>query len=313
VGSSIAIAFDVDCRRRGFIVDWLNYHHLLNFWLVAREGGIQPASRVLHVSPASVSIQVRQLERTLGVKLFEKQGRRLVLTGMGELVADYADDIFQTGRELMETVKGNPAGRPMVLRVGVADVMPKLVAFQLLHRAFREELPIRLVCHEGEMSRLMADLAIHKLDLVLSDSGLPASSRIRAYSNLLGESEVVLVGSQELVGRYRNGFPGSLDKAPMLLPTENNVLRAGLEQWFDQQGIQPTVIAEFADSAMLKIAGRHGLGFFAVPELILDEVTTMYSVQRLGAVSGVMERFFALSVDRKQRHPALAAIIKSSS
>jgi len=295
--------------KKGFFMDWLNYHQLHNFWLVARQGGIQPASQLLHVSPASVSIQVRLLERSLGVKLFEKQGRRLVLTGMGELVADYADNIFQTGRELLETIKGNPAGRPMVLRVGVADVMPKLVAFQFLQRAFCEELPIRLVCHEGEMSRLVADLAIHKLDLVLSDNSLPPNSRIRAYSSLLGESEVVFVGNRELVAKYAKGFPGSLDNAPMLLPTENNALRSGLERWFDQQKIRPTVIAEFADSAMLKLAGSHGLGLFAVPKVILNEVTNIYSVQKLGPVNGVTEKFFALSLERRQRHPALAAIM----
>lgn len=290
-------------------MDWLNYHHLLNFWLVARQGGVQPASRVLHVSPASVSIQVRQLERTLGVKLFEKHGRRLVLTGTGELVAEYADEIFRTGRELMETIKGTPGGRPMVLRVGVADVMPKIVAFQLLQKAFREEQPIRLICQEGEMSRLMADLAIHKLDLVLSDSSLPAGSRIKAFSSLLGQSEVVMVGSPDLVSQYGSGFPRSLNRAPVLLPTENNALRSALEQWFDQHGIHPAIIAEFADSAMLKVAGRSGLGLFAVPEVILDEVIAMYGVQKLGAVNGVVERFYALSVERKQRHPALTAIL----
>jgi LysR family transcriptional regulator, transcriptional activator of nhaA len=290
-------------------MDWLNYHQLLNFWLVARKGGLRPASEVLHVSPASVSIQVRKLEASLEVKLFEKQGRRLVLTATGETVAGYADEIFSTGRELMEMVKGQPSNRPMILRVGVADVMPKLVAFRLMQRALTGQYSVRLICQEAEMSRLLADLAIHRLDLVLSDSAPDPNLRINARSKLLVESDVYIVGSKMLVERYRCGFPGSLNEAPMLLPTENNVLRHRLQQWFDKTGIQPRVVAEFADSAMLKIAGRQGLGVLSVPEIILEEVSMMYSLQVLGPVQGVRERYYAVSVHRKLKHPALNNIL----
>ena len=188
-------------------MDWLNYHQLLNFWLVAREGSVLRASELLHVTPSSVSIQIRQLERACGTKLLQKQGRGLVLTEMGEEVAGYASEIFAKGRELMDLVKGRPVGRPLELRVGIRDVMPKLVAFQLLKPALELEPPVRLVCQEGEMSQLISDLAIHKLDMVLSDIALDPLYKVQAYSHRLGESDVVVVGIRDLARRYRRGFP----------------------------------------------------------------------------------------------------------
>ncbi len=289
-------------------MDWLNYHHLLNFWLVAREGSVQKASEALHVTPASVSIQVRQLEKALGVKLFRKQGRGLILTDMGEQVADYASDIFATGRELMEMIKGRPAGRPMELRVGIRDVMPKLVAFQLLQPALQLNQPIRLVCQEGDMGQLVSDLAIHKLDLVLSDTALDPLYKVQAFSHRLGESNVVIVGTADLVEKYGANFPDSLDGAPFLLPTDTSVLRRAMDQWFSDRHLTPLIQAEFADSAMLKIAGRHGMGLFAIPECILADVSHIYGLQSVGTVEGVREQFYAVSVDRKVRHPAVAAI-----
>ncbi len=187
-------------------MDWLNYHHLLNFWLVAREGTVQRASELLHVTPASVSIQIRQLERSLGVKLFRKQGRGLALTEMGEQVATYASEIFASGRELMEMVKGRPVGRPLELRVGIREVMPKLVAFQLLQPALQLDQPVRLVCQEGDMSELIADLAIHKLDVVLSDTALDSLYRVQAHSHRLGSSSVTIVAVRDLAEKYRRGF-----------------------------------------------------------------------------------------------------------
>ncbi|MCG8651252.1 MAG: LysR family transcriptional regulator [Pirellulales bacterium] len=289
-------------------MDWLNYHHLLNFWLVAREGSVQRASEVLHVTPASVSVQVRQLERALGVKLFQKQGRGLVLTEMGQQVADYASEIFATGRELMEMVKGRPVGRPLELRVGIRDVMPKLVAFQFLRPALELEQPVRLICHEGEMPQLISDLAIHKLDVVLSDTALDPLYKVQAYSHRLGESDVVIVGTRELARKYRRNFPASLDGAPFLLPTDNSVLRRAMDQWFAGHGVTPIIQGEFADSAMLKIAGRQGLGLFAIPATIQEDAQKIYSLQHVGDVNGVREQFFAVSVERKLKHPAVVAI-----
>jgi LysR family transcriptional activator of nhaA len=199
-------------------VDWLNYHHLLNFWLVVREGSVQRASELLYVSPASVSVQVKQLEQSLGLKLLRKQGRGLVPTEMGEEVAKYAAKIFSTGREMMEMIKSNPDGKPQELRVGIRDVMPKLVAFRLLQPALELDTPIRLVCHEGHMSQLVADLVIHKLDVILTDTALDPLYKVQAYSHRLGESSVVIMGTKELAKKYKSGFPSSLDGAPFLLP-----------------------------------------------------------------------------------------------
>lgn len=289
-------------------MDWLNYHQLLNFWLVAREGSVQRASELLHVTPSSVSIQIRQLERAFGAKLFKKQGRGLALTEMGQQVSVYASEIFAKGRELMELVKGRPAGKPLELRVGVRDIMPKLVAFRLLQPALELDQPVRLICQEGEMSQLVSDLAIHKLDVVLSDIALDPLYKIQAYSHRLGESEVVVVGTKTLAKRYRRDFPSSLDGAPFLLPTENSALRRQMDRWFSDLNLVPTVCGEFADSAMMKIAGVNGLGLLAIPSMIEAEVQKIYGLQRVGGAAGVLEQFFAVSVERKIKHAGVLAI-----
>ncbi len=289
-------------------MEWLNYHHLLNFWLVAREGTVQRASEVLHVTPASVSVQVRQLERSLGVRLFKKQGRGLVLTEMGEQVAAYANEIFATGRELIEMVRGRPLGRPLELRVGIREVMPKLVAFRLLQPALELTQPVRLVCQEGDMSELIADLAIHKLDIVLTDTALDSLYRVQAHSHRLGSSNVAIVATKDLAEKYRRGFPNSLDGAPFLFPTDVSVLRRHLDRWFNDLGITPIIRGEFADSAMIKIAGRSGMGLFAVPTIIEEEVKKLYGLYRVGLASGIEEHFYAVSVERKIKHPGVLAI-----
>jgi|SRR6056297_1065357 len=292
----------------GVGVDWLNYHHLLNFWLVAREGSVQKASEMLHVTPASVSVQVKQLERALNVQLLKKQGRGIALTEMGEQVAEYAAEIFSTGRELMEMVKGRPVGRPLELRVGIRDVMPKLVAFQLLQPALCLPQSVRLICQEGEMSKLVADLAIHKLDVILSDTALDPLYKVQAYSHRLGRSDVIIVGTKELAKKYHRRFPESLDGAPFLLPTENSILRRAMDQWFSDLRLTPNIKGEFADSAMLKIAGRQGLGLFAIPKRIQEDVTNIYGLHEVGLADGVQEQYYAVSIDRKLKHPAVIAI-----
>jgi LysR family transcriptional activator of nhaA len=292
-------------------MDWLNYHHLLNFWMVAREGSVQRASQMLHVTPASVSVQVRQLEKSLGVKLFAKQGRGLVLTEMGKEVLEYAEEIFSTGRELLDMVKGKPIGKPLELRVGIRDVMPKLVAYQLLQPAIVGDQSMRLICHEGKMADLVADLAIHKLDVVLSDTALDPLYRVQAHSYRLGSSEVSIVGVMDLVKKYRSGFPDSLDEAPFLLPTRETVLRRHLDRWFTEIDIEPAIRGEFADSAMLKIAGRCGLGLFAIPSIVEDEVKKLYGLVSLGRVPGIQEQFFAVSIERRIKHPGVLAICKN--
>ncbi len=289
-------------------MDWLNYHHLLYFWTVAHEGGVTSAARILHLTPATLSTQIRDLEKSLGVKLFRKEGRTLALTEMGQSVMEYADDIFSTGKELMEMVRGRPSGSPLILRVGVKDVMPKLVAYKFLEPAMRLEPKTRLVCHEGDIDMLVASLSIHRLDLILSDTPLNPSMKVRAYSHLLGESTVEFMGTRELVAKFKKGYPGSLERAPMLLPLNNTVLRRSLDQWFSGNSLHPEICGEFEDSAMLKIAGQCGAGLMPVPSLIATEVKAMYRVESLGVAEGVLERFYAISVERKLKHPAVVAI-----
>jgi LysR family transcriptional activator of nhaA len=289
-------------------MNWLNYHHLQYFWAVSQEGSVAKASEKLHVTPATISIQLRDLEKSLGVKLFRKAGRGLVLTEMGMAVQSYANDIFATGQELLDMVHGRPVGGPMVLRVGIKDVMPKLVAYQLLEPTLRMSGDVRLLCYEGDITKLTSDLAIHKLDVVLSDTPIDPTMKVRAYSHLLGESEVVLVGTKALAKKIRIGFPGSLDGSPVLLPMRNSVLRRSLDYWFEVNQVYPKIVAEFEDSAMLKAMGKAGVGVFFVAKTICKAVEEMYGVELIAAIPDVSEKFYALSVERKVKHPAVLAI-----
>ena len=289
-------------------MNWLNYHHLQYFWAVSQEGSVARASEKLHVTPATISIQLRDLEKHLGVKLFRKAGRGLALTEMGTAVQSYANDIFATGQELLDMVHGRPVGGPILFRVGIKDVMPKLIAYQLLEPTLQITEDVRLSCHEGDVSRLIADLAIHKLDVVLSDTPIDPLMKVRAYSHLLGESDVVFVGTKELAKAVRKDFPGSLNSVPILLPMRNTVLRRSLDNWFDENQIRPRIRGEFEDSAMMKIMGKAGVGIFPVTAVISEEVQDMYRVEMIAKIPGVTERFYALSVERKIKHPAILAI-----
>ena len=230
---------------------------------------------------------------------------------MGKEVLEYAEEIFSTGRELLDMVKGKPIGKPLELRVGIRDVMPKLVAYQLLQPALSKDESMRLVCHEGKMADLVADLAIHKLDVVLSDTALDPLYRVQAHSYKLGSSEVSIVGIPDLVKRYRSGFPKSLHGAPFLLPTKETVLRRQLDRWFTESEITPLIRGEFADSAMLKIAGRNGLGLFAVPSIVEEEIRKLYGLTSIGRIDGIHEQFFAVSIERRIKHPGVLAICKA--
>ncbi len=293
-------------------MEWLNYHHLLYFWLVAREGSLARASAELRLAPSTVSGQIRSLEQSLGEKLFARSGRRLVLTEMGRVVFRYAEEIFTLGRELRDAVKGRPAGRPLSLAVGVADVVPKLVARRLLEPALELAEPVRLVCREDKPDRLLAELAVHDLDVVLSDAPVGPSIRIRAFNHLLGECGVVLFGTAKLAAAHRRNFPKSLDGAPVVLPTENTTLRRALDQWFAARGLRPRVVGEFEDSALLKVFGQVGMGLFPVSSVIADEVQRQYRVRPVGRLDGVRERFYAISVERRLKHPAVIAISEAA-
>ncbi len=289
-------------------MDWLNYHHLHYFWVVAREGSVTAACDILHLSQPTISGQIRELERAMKTPLFEKCGRGLALTEAGRVVFRYAEEIFGLGRELMDVVSGRPVGQPVRLRVGVVDVMPKLIAHLLVEPALRLPEPVRVVCTEGKLDRLAAELTIHELDVVLSDSPLPPSVRAKVYTHQLGECGVVIVGTPKLAETYKAGFPRSLDGAPFLLPTEGSVLRRSLDQWFDSQDIRPEVRGEFEDSALLKTFGRSGEGVYAIPSVVERDVRRHYGARRIGRAKGLRERFYAVSVERKLKHPAVVAI-----
>jgi LysR family transcriptional regulator, transcriptional activator of nhaA len=289
-------------------MEWLNYHHLLYFWTVARLGGVARASEDLRLTQATVSAQLKSLEASLGEKLFRKSGRRLTLTETGKLVFRYADEIFSLGQEMLGTLKGRPEGSLARLNVGVTDVVPKLVAYQLIEPALKLKDAYRIVCREGTNEELLPALAVHDLDVVLTDAPIGRELNVKAFHHLLGECGVLLFANAGLAATYRRNFPGSLDVAPFLLPTRNTNLRRSLDQWFDQRGIQPKIIAEFEDNALLMAFGQHGVGIFAAPAVIRREVETKYDVKVIGEVSGVHERFYAVSLDRKLRHPAVLAI-----
>lgn len=293
-------------------MEWLNYHHLLYFWLVAREGSLASASATLRLAPSTVSGQIRSLEESLGEKLFARSGRRLVLTEMGRVVFRYAEEIFTLGRELRDAVKGRPMGKPLSLVVGLAGVVPKLVALRLLEPALRLSEPVRLVCREDRPERLLAELAVHDLDVVISDGPVAPSVSIRAFSHLLGECDVVFFATPELAAAHRRRFPKSLDGAPMLLPTENTALRRSLDNWFAARGLRPKVVGEFEDSALIKVFGQQGIGIFPAPSVIADEVRRQYQVRPVGHADQVRERFYAISVERRLKHPAVVAIMEEA-
>lgn len=292
-------------------MDWLNYHHLLYFYVTAREGSIVKASAVLNLTPPTISGQISALEESLGEKLFEKSGRGLALTEMGKVVLGYADEIFALGSELRETLRGRPTGRRPRLVVGIADVVPKLVAFRLIEPAFRLPQQIEVVCEEDHSQALLGALAAHQLDLVISDAPLPAGAAVKAYSHLLGDSAIALFGAAGLAKQYRRDFPASLDGAPLLLPARGTEVRRRLEHFFDSADIRPQVVAEFADSALMKICGQAGLGLFPAPVAIARPVEQQYEVVRVGTFDDVRERFYVISPERKIRHPAVAAITES--
>lgn len=290
----------------------LNYHHLKLFWAVAHEGNLTRASAKLHLTPQTVSGQIRVLEAALGEKLFRRSGRGLVLTEIGHVALVHADEIFSIGRELLETLRGQPTGRPLKLVVGIADVLPKLVVHRLIKPALHLKEPVRIVCREGTSERLLADLAIQGLDVVLSDSPLAPSVRVRAYNHELGRCGVTFMARPELASRLREGFPRSLDGAPVLLPSEDARLRRELDGWFSACGVQPVVAGEFEDRALLKVFGQAGAGFFVVPGVIADEVMRKYEVQPIGATNDVSEHFYAISVERRVQHPGVVAICEAA-
>ncbi len=289
---------------------WLNYHHLLYFWTVVREGGVVRAAERLRLAQPTVSSQVRALEAALGERLFIRSGRRLVPTDVGQVVYRYADEIFSLGRELVDTVHGRGEHRPARLVVGVADALSKLIAYRLVAPVLALPGPIRVVCREGSTEKLLAQLALHEVDVVLSDTPVPPTVRVRAYNHLLGECGLTFFAAPLAARRLRRRFPASLEGQPFLLPGEGSVLRRQLEDWLQQAGIRPAVVGEFDDPALMKVFGENGAGAFAAASAIEPEIRRQYRVVPIGRVESVRQQFYAISAERRLKHPAVAVIVE---
>ena len=293
-------------------MDWLNYHHLLYFWSVAKHGTMTKACEELRLAQPTISGQIGQLENTLGEKLFIRTGRRLALTEMGQLVFKYAEDIFSTGQELMNTVKGQANGHPARLVVGISDAVPKPLATQLLKSALKLYRPTRLICQEDKFRQLLTDLMAHRSDLVIADTPTPSSVKEHTYSHPLGESGVTLFATSKLATQYRRGFPQSLTGAPLLLPTSNAVLRRLVDQWLVNHGLRPNLVGEFDDSATLKAFGQDGYGIFPGVSVIEKEICRQYRVQVVGQLDNLKQHFYAITVERRLKHPAVLALVRSA-
>jgi LysR family transcriptional activator of nhaA len=290
----------------------LNLKHLRYFWAVASHGSIARAAAMLHLTPQTISGQLRELESQVGAKLFAKTGRSLALTDTGRLVFSYADEMFRIGEELNDVLAGRTPGGGLTLNVGVAMVVPKLLAHRVLAPALTMEEPVHLKCVERPLTNLLADLSVHKLDLVLTDSPLSPALNIRAYNHLLGETPSVFCAARTDAARWRDGFPHSLDGAPMLMPSSHSALRRGLEQWLERSGVKPRVVAEIEDRALMKTFGEAGAGVFTVPQAVEDDVLQKYDVAVIGRTDEVTERYYAISAERRIKHPAVSAITEQA-
>ena len=289
-------------------MEWLNYHHLRYFWTVARKGGVRKAAEELHISQPSISAQLRLLEESLGQKLFRRSGRNLVLTETGQLVLDYADEIFSAGRELMNAVKQRPGKHPVRVNIGLTDAFPKLIAFQILRAAFRSEAAVHMICREGEIGPLVSHLQAHRLDIVLADE--PASSALKAktFNHRLGRSGVTFCAVPSLAAKLRRNFPQSLDGAPALLPTQNMGMRAALETWFDSKAIRPRLVGEFEDSALMEVCSTGGRGFTAVHTIVDRAALKHFGLRVIARVDECGTDFYAITAERRVKHPAAVAI-----
>lgn len=290
----------------------LNFQHLYYFWIVAREGGISRACDTLDVSPSTVSAQISQLQQSLEVKLFHRVGRNIRLTDVGHVAFRYAEEIFTLGNEMTHAIHGWHTEGPVLLQVGIADAVPKLVATRLLHPALRELPELKLMCREARPDRLMAELALHHLDMLLLDSPLDAGSPVRAYSRPLAEWPLAIYGIPDLVAEGIDDFPGSLESAPLLVPTAGSAIRRQVDRFFEDHGIQSRIVGEFEDSALMKSFSELGAGFFPAPAGLSEELERQHGVVQLGVLDQYKVSYFAITVERHLQHPGVAAICRTS-
>jgi LysR family transcriptional activator of nhaA len=290
----------------------LNYKHLRYFWTVAKLGSIARASEQLHLTPQSISGQLGELETSLGVQLFRRVGRGLELTEMGHQIFANTENIFTLGNEIVDMAQAQTGKRTFPFRVGIADSVPKMLAYHVVEPALRGETPVRLICREGQLAVLLAEMAVHRLDLVIADRPMPTQLNVRAYNHLLGESDLTVFGAPVLTRTLKGRFPRNITTAPFLLPGQDAAIRPGLMAWFETNAIHPVVVGEFDDSALLKSFGQAGSGLFAAPTSIADFVVRHYGVKPLGRIESVKEQLYAITTERRLKHPAILAVINTS-
>ncbi|MCO8309150.1 transcriptional activator NhaR [Pseudomonas mandelii] len=290
----------------------LNYRQLHYFWVVAKTGSIVRACEQLNLTPQTISGQISLLEQTYGIELFRRVGRQLELTEAGRQTLPYAEQMFQLGGELELMLRAQPNEQQILFRVGVADVVPKSIVYRLIAPTMELNEPLRITCREDKLERLLADLAIQRLDLVISDSPMPSNLDIKGYSQKLGECGISFFATIELAARYGQDFPRSLHGAPLLIPGPETVVRSRLQRWFAEQQIQPRIVGEFDDSALMQAFGQSGSGIFIGPSVIADEVKRQYGVEVIGQTDAVRESFYAISVERKVKHPGIVAITEGA-
>ncbi|MFZ1325123.1 MAG: transcriptional activator NhaR [Candidatus Contendobacter sp.] len=290
----------------------LNFKHLHYFWMVARSGSIASASKHLHLTPQSISSQLSELEGRLGVALFRRVGRGLELTETGQRIFSYADEIFALGDELLEVALDQTVRKSLPFRVGIANSVPKSLAYRVVEPALRLAEPVRLLCREGRLAPLLAEMAVHHLDLVIADQPMPNHLNVRGYSHFLGESDLTVFAAPQLAQSLAGTFPASLNRAPFLLPGDDVALRPDLLHWFEAQRLYPHIVGEFEDSALLKAFGQAGAGLFVAPTAIADYVIRQYTVQAVGRIEAVTERLYAITTERRLLHPAIVAVVKAT-
>lgn len=289
----------------------LNYRHLYFFWVVAKEGSITQAAERLGLAIQTISTQLGLLEQSIGKSLFAPQGRRLVLTEAGRIALRYADQIFLLGEQMQEALADSEIGRTMRLTVGLSDSLPKLIASRVLQAALQLPEKIKLVCYEDRFETLLGDLSVHKLDVVLADRPVQSGTTLRVFSHLLGESDIMLFGVPALAKKFGPGFPGSLNGAPLLLPTRNNAIRGRIDHWFETHNLRPDIVGEFDDNALLNTFGRNGMGLFPAPSALIKDVDAQFGAMPVGELQNVHEQFYAISNERKIKHPAVDAILSA--
>lgn len=288
-----------------------SYHHLYYFWVVAKEGGMTRAADRLGMAVQTVSTQVRELERSLGYALLKPEGRGLTLTDAGQAAFQQAEHIFQLGEQLPTLVRDAGSAPAVRLAVGISDGLPKLAVRRLMQPVMHEPR-LRLVCHEDEYDDLLGDLALHRLDVILADRPAPPNPNVKVYSHSLGSSALAWYAAPALVAAARKGFPQSLGKVPVLLPTTHGAVRVPINQWFERLDITPNLVGEFEDNALLKTFGAAGMGVFPAAEMVQDELTARYGVKRVGPCDGVRQHFFAIAAQKKILHPLVQKLLPAA-